>query len=56
MDISKLNNYIINNIYPTNEGYKYITNQLINFTKNRGLRPGRIHQWSTHRYPPEPGT
>lgn len=28
VDISKLNNYIIN-LYPTNDGYDYITNQII---------------------------
>ena len=34
VDISKLNNYMIDITYPTNEGYMYITNQIINFTKN----------------------
>ena len=33
IDISKLNNYILNGIYPTNNGYTYITNQILNFTK-----------------------
>ena len=33
IDISKLNNYIINGKYPTNDGYLYITNQILNFTK-----------------------
>lgn len=32
IDISNLNNYIFN-IYPTNDGYLYITNQILNFTK-----------------------
>lgn len=34
IDISLLDNYIIKGIYPTNEGYTYITNQILNFTKN----------------------
>ena len=33
VDISLLNKYIINGIYPTNEGYTYITNRILNFTK-----------------------
>ena len=33
IDISDLNNYILLNIYPTNDGYTYITNQILNFTK-----------------------
>lgn len=33
IDISLLNKYIINGIYPTNEGYTYITNSILNFTK-----------------------
>lgn len=33
VDISLLNKYIINGIYPTNEGYTYITNSILNFTK-----------------------
>ncbi|MBR6690303.1 MAG: hypothetical protein IKL65_03125 [Bacilli bacterium] len=33
VDISLLNNYIISGIYPTNEGYTYITNKILNFTK-----------------------
>jgi len=32
IDISNLNNHIIN-VYPTNDGYTYITNQILNFTK-----------------------
>jgi len=32
VDINKLNNYIIKE-YPTNEGYKYITDKILNFTK-----------------------
>ena len=34
VDISLLNNYIINGIYPSNDGYTYITNQILNFTKS----------------------
>ena len=33
IDISELNNYIIKDNYPTNSGYTYITNKIINFTK-----------------------
>ena len=33
VDISLLNNYIINGIYPNNDGYTYITNEILNFTK-----------------------
>jgi len=33
IDISNLNNYILQNIYPSNDGYNYITNQILNFTK-----------------------
>lgn len=33
IDISKLDNYILGCCYPTNDGYTYITNQILNFTK-----------------------
>ena len=33
VDISLLNNYIIKGIYPNNDGYTYITNEILNFTK-----------------------
>ena len=33
IDISSLDNYILIGIYPTNDGYSYITNQILNFTK-----------------------
>ena len=33
IDISNLNTYINNSKYPTNDGYVYITDQIINFTK-----------------------
>ena len=33
VDISNLGNYIIKGIYPTDEGYKYISDKLLNFTK-----------------------
>ena len=33
VDISELNKYVINSIYPTNDGYTYITEKIINFTK-----------------------
>ena len=33
VDISLLNNYIIKGIYPNNDGYTYITNKILNFTK-----------------------
>ena len=33
IDISNLNDYILKGIYPTNDGYAYITNQILNFTK-----------------------
>ena len=33
VDISLLNNYIIKGTYPNNDGYTYITNQILNFTK-----------------------
>lgn len=33
IDISNLDDYILNGIYPTNDGYTYITNQILNFTK-----------------------
>lgn len=32
IDINKLNNYILKK-YPTNDGYKYITDKILNFTK-----------------------
>ena len=34
VDISDLDNYIIKGTYPTNDGYLYIKNKIINFTKN----------------------
>ena len=34
VDISSLNNYTINGIYPTNEGYTYITNSILQNNKN----------------------
>lgn len=34
VDISLLNKYIINGIYPTNEGYTYITNSILQNNKN----------------------
>lgn len=33
VDISNLSNYIIKDRYPTKEGYLYISNQILNFTK-----------------------
>lgn len=33
VDISKLGNYIIKDTYPTNDGYSYITDKILNFTK-----------------------
>lgn len=33
IDISNLNDYMLNGIYPTDDGYTYITNQILNFTK-----------------------
>ena len=33
VDISLLKNYIFSGKYPTNDGYTYITNQILNFTK-----------------------
>lgn len=33
VDISNLNNYVIKGIYPTNDGYSYITDKILNFTK-----------------------
>lgn len=33
IDISNLDDYILKGIYPTNDGYTYITNQILNFTK-----------------------
>lgn len=33
IDISELNNYIINGVYPTKSGYMYITDKILNFTK-----------------------
>lgn len=33
IDISELNSYILKGSYPTNDGYIYITNQILNFTK-----------------------
>ena len=33
VNIEGLNNYIIDGIYPTNDGYEYITNQILQFTK-----------------------
>lgn len=32
IDISNLNDYILEGIYPNNSGYTYITNQILNFT------------------------
>lgn len=34
VDISLLYNYIINTSYPTNDGYTYITETILNFTKS----------------------
>ena len=34
VNIKNLKNYIINGIYPTNDGYEYITNNILRFTKN----------------------
>lgn len=34
VDISKLNSFVIDGLYPTNDGYNYITKQILNFTKN----------------------
>jgi len=33
VDISNLDKYIIKGIYPTNDGYTYITDKILNFTK-----------------------
>lgn len=33
VDISELNKYFIKSLYPTNDGYTYITDKIINFTK-----------------------
>ena len=33
VDIALLKNYIISGHYPTNEGYDYVTNQILKFTK-----------------------
>ena len=33
VNIESLNNYIIEGVYPTNDGYEYITNQILQFTK-----------------------
>ena len=33
IDISNLDGYILKGIYPTNDGYTYITNEILNFTK-----------------------
>lgn len=33
VNIEGLNNYIVDSIYPTNDGYEYITNQILQFTK-----------------------
>lgn len=33
VDISNLNSYIIKGIYPTNDGYRYISDRVLNFTK-----------------------
>lgn len=33
VDISELSKYIKNSIYPTNDGYTYITDKILNFTK-----------------------
>ncbi|MBQ9071954.1 MAG: SGNH/GDSL hydrolase family protein [Bacilli bacterium] len=33
VDISNLDNYILKGIYPSNDGYTYITEQILNFTK-----------------------
>lgn len=33
IDISNLHNYIVKGIYPTNDGYNYITDRILNFTK-----------------------
>ncbi|MBE6139374.1 MAG: SGNH/GDSL hydrolase family protein [Firmicutes bacterium] len=35
VDISLLNNYIIDKLYPTNDGYMYITNKILYFTKQK---------------------
>ena len=32
IDISNLGDYILEGIYPSNSGYTYITNQILNFT------------------------
>ena len=37
VDISKLNIYVLNNVYPTNDGYTYITDQILNL---------KIFKWS----------
>ena len=34
VDISLLNNYIIKSTYPTNDGYTYISEKILNFTKS----------------------
>lgn len=33
VNIEGLNNYIVEGVYPTNDGYEYITNQILQFTK-----------------------
>ena len=35
VDISLLSNYIIDKLYPTNDGYMYITNKILYFTKQK---------------------
>ena len=35
IDISNLKKYIINGYYPTNDGYKYIADMILNFTNNK---------------------
>lgn len=35
VDISLLNNYIINSIYPNNDGYTYITNKILTLLKSK---------------------
>ncbi|MBQ2947030.1 MAG: hypothetical protein IJE04_04180 [Bacilli bacterium] len=33
VNIEELTNYIVSGVYPTNDGYKYITNKILEFTK-----------------------
>lgn len=35
IDITNLNNYIITGLYPTKDGYKYIADNILNFTKTK---------------------